>query len=404
MEKNKDKVALKRSLSLGLLIFYGLGTILGAGVYALIGKVAKYAALFSPIAFLIAALIAFFTVVSYAELSSRYPVSAGEAYYVQKGFNRKWLSALTGWLIIFTGLVSSAAIANAFAGYLQVFISIPSWLAILSIVFLITAVALWGIAESAIMATVITLIEISGLLLIVFLCGDDLKKLPEVWPQMLPSFQLNDWSGIIAGAFIAFYAYIGFEDIINVAEEVMAPKENLPLTLFVVLSIATLLYLLVDFAVIMAIPIHDLSQSEAPLALVVQQKGYSPLLITGISLIALVNGILAQIIMASRVLYGMANQNNAPQIFTKVSKTTHTPVISTLLTATAVIVFALCFPIETLAKATSFILLCIFMLINTSLILIKLRFGKQSGSASYSMFFPIMGLILSLVFLCAQAL
>ncbi|MGE4349538.1 MAG: APC family permease [Candidatus Berkiella sp.] len=404
MEKNKDKIALKRSLSLGLLIFYGLGTILGAGVYALIGKVAKHAALFSPIAFLLAALISFFTVVSYAELSSRYPVSAGEAYYVRKGFNRKWLSALTGWLIIFTGLVSSAAIANGFAGYLQVFISIPSWLAIIAVILLIATVALWGITESAIMATVITLAEIGGLLLIVFICGDDLKKLPDVWPQMVPSFHINDWSGIAIGAFIAFYAYVGFEDIINVAEEVMAPKENLPLTLFIVLGIATVLYLLVDLSVILALPINALAQSEAPLALVVEQKGYSPILITGISLIALVNGILAQIIMASRVLYGMANQNNAPQIFASVSKTTRTPVIATLLIATIVIIFALCFPIETLAKATSFILLCVFILINLSLIRIKLRYGTQSGSASYSMFFPIMGVVLSFLFLIAQCL
>lgn len=402
--KEGQSTPLKRSLSLTLMIFYGLGTILGAGFYALIGKVAKHSVMHTPLAFLVAALVAFFTAISYAELSSRFPVSAGGAYFVKKAFNKKWLSGLIGWLTILTGLVSAGAIANGFAGYLQVFVPIPQWLAIVGLIVVLGAIAVWGITESVITAMIITIIEIFGLLMVVFIAGEHLKQLPTVYKEMIPSFNWKEWSGIFSGAFLAFYAYIGFEDMVNVAEEVKNPERNLPYAIFIVMAAATLLYILVAVTVILAVPINQLGQSAAPLALVIQNQGYSPIIISGISLIAMVNGALVQIIMASRIMYGMANQKNAPKLFGKVNAKTQTPIIATAAMVIMTIFFALWLPMETLAKATSTILLCIFILINVSLIIIKRKTGKITGSACFSIWFPVIGAILCALFLVAQFL
>lgn len=402
MNNKATQTPLKRSISLPLIIFYGLGTILGAGFYALLGKVAKHSAMYCPIAFLIAALVAFFTAVSYAELSSRYPVSAGEAYFVKKAFNKQWLSAVVGWLTILTGLVSAGAIAHGFFGYFQVFVQMPEWVVICGLILALGAISAWGITQSVIIAMIITLIEIGGLLLVIFIAGEHLKQLPMVWQQMIPGFSWKEWSGIFTGAFLAFYAYVGFEDMENVAEEVKDPERNLPYAMFIVMIVATLLYLLVAVTVTLALPMEQLANSAAPLALIIEHQGYSPIIISLISLIAMVNGALVQIIMATRILYGMSKQKNAPEIFGRVNKKTQTPIIATIIITMMTLAFALWLPIETLAKTTSAILLCVFILINISLIIIKRRSGDQPGSASYSILFPIIGALLSALFLAVQ--
>lgn len=404
MDKKPPNTSLKRSLSLTLMIFYGLGTILGAGFYALIGKVAKHSEMYTPLAILVAAIIACFTAISYAELSSRYPVSAGEAYFIEKAFHQKWLSKLIGWLTILTGLVSAAAIAHGFAGYFQIFIKMPEWYIITGLILILGAIAAWGITESVIVAMVITLVEIFGLLLVVYVARDHLTKLPIFYKQMLPSLNWVEWSGIFSGAFIAFYAYVGFEDMINVAEEVKNVKKTLPHAIFIAMASASLLYLLVAVTVVLALPIEDLAQSKAPLALVIEHQGYSPNIISLISLIAMVNGALIQIIMGSRILYGLANQKCAPSFFGRVNVKTQTPLLATLTIVIVTIIFAICFRIETLAKITSGILLCIFTFINLSLIIIKKTTKPQAGCACYSILFPIVGLVISILFLAIQLL
>lgn len=404
MQDNKadSKVSLKRSISMPLMVFYGLGTILGAGFYALVGKVAAESALYTPLAFIIAAVVAFFTAISYAELSSRFPVSAGEAFYVKKAFHKKWLSSLIGWLTILTGIVSTGAIANGFAGYLQVFIPIPEWFGIFVMIGAVGLVAIWGITESAILATVITLIEIGGMILVVILAGEHLEKLPAVLPDMVPDLKWGVWSGIFSGAFLAFYAFIGFEDMVNVAEEVKDPQRNLPTAFIIVMITSTLLYVLVAVTIILALPLDQLARSAAPLALVMEHQGYSPLLISGISLIALINGGLVNMIMAARIMYGMANQKTAPAFLAKVNHKTQTPIIATGITIGITLVFALWLPIEMLAKITSAVLLCVFIMVNLSLIIIKLRGEQQPGSVCYSIGFPIVGAVLSALFLGIQ--
>ena len=403
-----DTPTLKRSLSLPLITFYGLGTIIGAGIYVLIGVVASKAGMFSPLAFLLAAFIAGFTAFSYAELSSRFPRSAGEAVYIQEAFRKRWLSSTIGWSVVAIGLVSAATIANGFVGYLKVFIEIPDWLSITCLVISLGLIAAVGISQSVWMATVITLIEIGGLIYVLVVAGDSFGQLPARLPELIPSFEASTWNGIFIGAFLAFYAFIGFEDMVNVAEEVKDAPRTLPTAIIIALVVSTILYLAIALVAVLALPINDLASSNAPLALIVENStkasgNKSTLFISAISLIAVINGALIQIIMASRVLYGMGNTGMAPRRFAKIHPRTQTPLIATGLAVVAVLVLALWLPLVTLAQITSFITLIIFSGVNLALIRLKLRTPNVPETVHYPLWVPIMGALLSIIFLIIQS-
>ena len=396
---------LKRSLSLPLITFYGLGTIIGAGIYVLIGAVAGKAGMFAPLSFLFAALIAGFTAFSYAELSSRLPRSAGEAIYVQEAFGIRWLSVLTGWSVVAIGLVSSATIANGFVGYLEVFIQVPEWLAITILVVMLGLIAAIGINQSVWMATAITLIEIGGLVYVLVIAGSNLDQLSGRWMDLIPTFDGTTWNGIFIGAFLAFYAFIGFEDMVNVAEEVKDAPRLLPKAIIIALIASTLLYLSVAVVAVLSLPIEVLAASDAPLASVIEATGHhNTLLISFISLIAVVNGALIQIIMASRVLYGMGNTGMAFRIFARVNSHTQTPLISTILITITILLLALWLPLVTLAQITSFITLIIFAGVNLALLKLKLRETHAPGVVHYPVWVPVIGAILSLVLLGIQGI
>jgi APA family basic amino acid/polyamine antiporter len=399
-----DSSTLNRSLSLPLITFYGLGTIIGAGIYVLIGVVASKAGMYSPIAFLLAAFIAGFTAFSYAELTSRLPRSAGEAVYFQEAFGKRWLSSTIGWFVVAIGLVSAATIANGFVGYLEFFIQIPDWLAITCLVIFLGLIAAIGISQSVWLAAIITLIEIGGLIYVLVVAGDNFSHLPERLPEMIPSLDVSTWNGIFIGAFLAFYAFIGFEDMVNVAEEVKDAPRTLPKAIVLALVISTVLYLAIALVAVLALPINDLASSKAPLATIVEaSNNKSTLLISAISLIAVVNGALIQIIMASRVLYGMGNTNLAPHLLAKINPRTQTPLVATGLTVLAVLVLALWLPLVTLAQITSFITLLIFAGVNLALIKLKLRTPIIQGVVHYPLWVPIMGAMLSIIFLVIQS-
>ena len=399
-----EQPTLKRSLSLPLITFYGLGTILGAGIYVLVGKVAGIAGLYAPLAFAISAIIALFTGFSYAELSSRYPLSAGEATYAEEAFSLRWLSAAVGWSVVLTGVVSAATIVNGFMGYLRIFVQLPDWLAVTVLVIGLGLLAAWGISESVGTAAIITLVEVLGLLIVLFVAGDSLVTLPDRWRELIPPVEGDAWFGILLGAFLAFYAFIGFEDMVNVAEEVKDPSRNLPLAILLAIGISTILYILVSLVAVLSLPLELLVKSDAPLATIVEEKsGGSPILISLISLVAVVNGALVQIIMGSRVVYGMGCQRMAPRIFADVNPRTQTPILATASVTLIVLVLALWLPLVTLAKATSFIILIIFALMNLSLFRLKLRGEPHpAGVASYPLFIPAVGFLLCVGLLVLQ--
>jgi len=396
---------LRRALSLPLLTLYGLGTILGAGIYVLVGEVAGVAGMYAPVAFVAAAVVAAFTAFTYAELAARYPLSGAEAVYVQEGFRRRGLSTLVGYLIVFSGLVSSATLVRGFIGYLRVFVELPGVMVVVLLVAVLGTLAIWGILESITIAAVATVVEIGGLLLIIVVSADSFATLPQRLPELVPPANATAWWGIVTGAFLAFYAFIGFEDMVNVSEEVKNPQHVVPRAIILTLVGSTVLYLLIVIAAVLALPATTLATSEAPLALLFENAtGASPVLITLISLFAVINGALIQMIMASRMLYGMACAGWVHHLLAKVNKRTRTPVASTAAITIGVLIFALWLPLVTLAKLTSFAILLVFVLVNLSLIRIK-RFQKPpAGIRVYPTWVPYGGLLLSIGLLSLQIL
>lgn len=399
-----EGATLKRTLSLAQITYYGLGTILGAGIYVLVGKVAGGAGIYAPVAFLVAGIVAAFTAFSYAELAARYPLSAGEAIYVQEGLGLRPLSVLVGGLVVLTGIVSCATMVSGFVGYFQLLWPLPRWLIITTLIFALWVLASWGIVESVRAAIVVTLIEVGGLLLIVGVSGQQFASLPQRLPELLPPFDLDIWHGILLGTFLAFYAFIGFEDMVNVAEEVQEPQRNLPRAILFALGLATLLYLLVALAAVLTLPVDALVQADAPLAEMYRQAtGQEPVLIGLVSMFAVSNGALIQIIMGSRVLYGMSRQGWLPPALAYVSPRTRTPLVTTAAMALVVYGLALGAELVALAKAASFIILLVFALINLSLIRVKRRVPVVEGVRSYPIWLPVAGLLSCAVLLLFQS-
>ena len=394
---------LKRSLSLPLVTFYGIGTILGAGIYVLVGKVAGFAGMFTPFAFMLAAFLAALSAFSYAELSARFPKSAGEAVYVQEGLGWRQLSIIVGVTIVLVGTISVATLIHGFVGYFQVFFDVPAVLVIILLTLLVGLVVAWGINESVIIASLMTLLEIGGLVLIIWVAQDSVAELPQRWPEMLPPLELSAWGGIAAGSFIAFYAFIGFEDIVNVAEEVRDPHRNLPRAIVIALVVTSLFYFVVAIVSILTMAPAELARTDAPLAMLYQEvTGRQPIVITFISLVSVLNGVLIQMIMASRVLYGMSRQGWLPPFLGQVNAVTHTPLLATGLVTGLVLLFALWLPLLSLAKLTSFIILIIFTLINLSLWQIKLRAPQPEDVRTIPLWVPVVGFFFSAGFVLYQ--
>ena len=397
--------ALRRTLSLSLLTFYGLGTIIGAGIYVLIGKIAGVAGLYTPVAFLIAAAAAFLTAFTYAELSARFPKSAGEALYVARGFDKRQLSIAVGLMVVASGLISAATIANGFVGYLNVFADVPRPVAIAALVVALGALAVWGIAESVMVATASTIIEVAGLLVIIVVCGDSLAELPHRAPALVPPAQAETWHAILLGAFLAFYAFIGFEDMVNVAEEARNPVRDMPRAILIATAVATGLYILLALIAVLAIAPAELAASDAPLALLYERATGKPaVFISLIGVFAVVNGALIQIIMAARVLYGMSREGWIPAPFGVVHRRTRTPLLATGVVAGTVLVLALALPLIELARATSFVILLVFVLVNLALLRLKLRgVAPPAGAWRCPAWVPAAGAAVSLGLLAAQA-
>ncbi len=395
---------LKRTLGLPVLLFYGLGNILGAGIYVLIGKVAGAAGMFTPLAFLVAAAVASFSAFSYSELSARYPLSAGEAVYVQEGFQMLWLTRLTGLLIACAGLVAASTIFRGFYGYFYQFFQLPEPLVISVVVLLMGLLMLWGIAQSAGAAMLLTLLEICGLLLVIWAGKDLVLDWQGEWQQLLPPAETTAWTGILLGAFLAFFAFLGFEDMVNVAEEVHNPQRTLPAAILLALVVSTLLYILVALVAVLALDQQALAASKAPLVdVLAAASDINPQIISVIGMFAVVNGALIMMIMSSRVLYGMANKGWIWSGLARVSAKTQTPVVASWLVIVVILNLALWFPLEGLAKATSYIILVVFTLCHAALALIKLRqTAPPAGIIEVPLWVPVVGCAASLGLLLYQ--
>ncbi len=398
---------LRRALSLPLLVLYGLGVTIGAGIYVLIGAAVARAGLYAPLSFALAALAMVFSACSFAELSGRYPVSAGEAAYVRTGLNSKAMGLLTGLLVVTSAVISSAAIAIGSAGYMQQFLAVPQTVIVVAVLVLLGAIAAWGIMESVALAGFLTVVEVTGLAIIIvagfWVQPEMIARLPEVIPD---DISLEVFSTIVSASLLAFFAFIGFEDLVNLAEEAKDPARNMPRAIWLTLAGATLIYVLVVFVAEMSVPADELAASKAPLALVFERiTGLSPVLITAVAIFATLNGVIVQIIMASRVLYGLSSQGSLPAVIGRVNPTTRTPLVATTLVVVLVLTLALFFPIEQLAEWTSLVVLTIFSLVNLALLRLKWS-GTLGPAPGYTapLWAPPAGLVICLFFIASSFL
>lgn len=393
---------LKREVSLLYLIFYGVGNILGAGIYVLIGKMAGISGIYVPLSFIAACIVVFFTALSYAELSARYPLSAGEAVYVYEGFGTNILPIIIGLLIAFSGILSSATLLHGFYGYFAAFADIPETITVTMLMILLTLIAVWGIKASVKAAAFLTLIEIFGLLLVIYVVVVSDIEIP-IMKTLTPSPDLSLFYTLFLGAFLAFYAFIGFEDMVNIAEEIKNPEKTLPKAIIFALIVSMLLYVAVAIVSVSAIAPEQLAQSEAPLADVYQAAtGKEPMVLSIIGMFAVINGALIQMIMVSRIFYGMGKKKWLPEIFASVHPKRHTPVFSTAVVAFLILVFTFLLPIVTLAQMTSFLIFIIFTIVNLSLIRIKRKYTLPKGIKTYPIWIPMVAVFLNSVMLFLQ--
>jgi len=358
---------LKRSLGLFSLVFYGLGTIIGAGIYVLVGEVAGKAGMAAPLSFLTAGAIAGLTGLSYAELVARHPEAAGETAYVAEAFGTPWLSQLTGLSLIAVVLIAAASIAKGSAGYLQEYVPISQWLGAGIIVVLFTIVAAVGVTESVRLAVMMTVLEIGGLLFVVAVGSPSLGDLPARAVELVPA-DFGAWTGMLAGVFIAFFAFIGFDTLANMAEETRDPAKTLPRAILLAVIISTLLYGIVTLVSVMTVPPAELAGNPAPLVMVLTRAGFEwgrPF--AAIAILATANGVMIEVILVARLAYGMARRGLLPQWFASVHPRTRTPLRATLIAGGTVLALVVAIPFGVLVQATSTVVLAVFTLVNLSL-------------------------------------
>lgn len=373
MSQNASDPTLKRVLGLPLLVFYGLGVTVGAGIFALIGEILGIAGDHAPLAFLVAGIVAAGTARAFALLSRRYPRAAGEALYATHGFGAT-AGRIAGLGVATTGIVSSAVISLAFAGYVSALIPLPREIILVVLLVSIAAIAVVGIRESVLLAAAITILEIGTLAIIAVVGAPSLFDAATVQrlatlPTAMPEIELT-----LAAAAVAFFAFIGFEDIVNMAEETPDPERYLAPAIAITLGVTIFLYAIIA-AIAAAMPDRAaIAGSAAPLAEIFERlTGGGGRLISVMAAIAMVNGILVQVVMASRVVYGMAREGLLPGWLGAIEPKRRTPARATVIVSGIIAVLALTAPLLTLAQASGYVTLFVFTLVNLSLFRIASR-------------------------------
>lgn len=373
-------VELKRCLPLSQIVIYGVGLILGAGVYVLIGPAADLAGNMLWLSFLLAAIVAGFTAASYAELACLFPQAAAEYVYVRTAFGSDALAWILGVVAILIGFSTASAVAVGFADYVAYFAPVNETTTAALLIAVLSLVSFIGIKESAGFNTIATSIEVGGLLLIVAVGGyavvtgvvapADLTALP-VQPEDKGSALLP----VVSAGALIFFAFMGFEDIANIAEEAENPTHTLPRAFFWALAISTLIYMLIAVIAVSVIPAAALATSEQPLAAVMQALigGAAPTVIAAIALFATANTVLITLIVCARMIYGIARSGALPATLARVHPTRRTPVAAIALTALASAVFLLVGGIEVLASISDIGIFILFLMVNLSNIVLRYR-------------------------------
>ena len=360
-----QKIALKRELGLLEVTLSGVGIILGAGIYALIGKAAGLAGNSIWISFALSALIAVFTGLSYAELSSMFPKASAEYEYVTNAFSKK-LAFIIGWLIIWSGVFGASTVALGFAGYFNAIFDVPVKISALVLIAALSFLILYGIKESAWFAITATLIEAAGLVIIIFI---GLPYLGNVDYFEMP----HGLEGVFEASALVFFAYIGFEGIVKLSEETKAPEKTIPRGLMLAILISIILYVLVAISAVSVVGWERLSTSEAPFAdlafSVLGRDGF--IVLSVIALFATANTVLLMLIAASRITYGMADSFSLPGVLAQVHPSRRTPWIAILSMMALSMVFVFAGDIKFVANVTNFTIFVTFIVVNAALIMLR---------------------------------
>lgn len=396
---------LHRAITGPLLFAFILGDVLGAGIYALMGVLSKQVGgmLWAPL--VLALLLALLTAGSYAELVTKYPRAGGAAVFAERAFRSRIVSFLIGFSMLAAGVVSAAGLAIAFAGdYLQTFIPVPPIPAAMAFLVIIAAVNARGIRESMGANLVMTAIELSGLVIVIAVVGffvagggGDISRVT----------QTPEGSGVglavLGGAIIAYYSFVGFETSANVIEEVKNPSKSYPRALFAALLTAGVVYLLVGLASSVALPADELQQSSGPLLAVVEATGIGvpSWLFSLIALIAVANGALLTMIMASRLTYGMAEQSLLPNGLSQVLPRRKTPWVAIVATTVVAMLLTLIGDLATLAETVVLLLLFVFLSANVSVLVLR-RDRVEHDHFRVWTFVPVLGIASCILLLTQQ--
>ncbi len=364
--RSNDRGGLKRVLGLPFLTFYGVGIILGAGIYSVIGVAAGRAGGALWVSFLISAVIAGLTGLSYAELATMYPRAGAEFTFLQRAFPKvPQIALVAGLLVAISGAATTATVAMAFSGYLRSFVAVPVVIGVGVLLVVVTLINMLGVKEAAWVNVIFTLLEVGGLVLFIALGFSSEHRAPS-----MPSSP----AGVISAAALVFFAYLGFENIANLAEEAKRPERDLPLAIFLSLIIATLLYVLVSLAATWLQSPVLLSASEAPL--VDASRGASDTvarILGGVALFATANTALAAMLSASRVLFSISRSGELPVALSRILPKRKTPWVATLVVACVAGALVPLGNVAVVASFSSFAALLAFALVNGALIVLRYR-------------------------------
>ena len=365
MDQQSPNPPLKRELGLPEVTLSGVGIILGAGIYVLIGQAAGLAGNAIWLAFCLSAIIALLTGLSYAELSSMFPKAGAEYDYVTNAFNSR-LAFVIGWLVFLSGVLAAATVALGFAGYFTALTSIPMLISAIVLLIVLTVLLAYGVMATARVAGIATLIEVSGLVIIIAI---GLPHLGSVNYWEMP----QGYSGLFAASALIFFAYQGFESMVKFSEETKKPETTVPKALILALAISVILYVLVALSVVSVLEWQQLAVSNAPFADVVAGTlgPDAAVIIAIVALFATANTALMSMYASSRILYGMAGSSDLTARLALVHPVRRTPWIAILVCGVLSLMLIFAGDIAFIANVTNFTLFLTFMVINAAVIVLR---------------------------------
>jgi amino acid transporter len=386
---------LRRVIGPKLLLFLVIGDMLGTGIYALTGDVAGQVGGAAWLAFGGAFIVAMFTATSYLELVGKYPHAAGAALYAQRAFNSRFVTFLVGFAVMCSALTSVAAASRAFSGYFQELAVVPLVVLVPLFILGLAYVNFRGVGESVKLNVAMTCVELMGLVIVILIGAWALGHgIGEPARALEFNAGAEPFSLVVSGAALAFFAIIGFEDSVNMVEETTNPQRDFPRAFFIGISITGVVYMLVAFFTTALVPIEILRDSNQDLLEVVRigAPWFPLVLFSVIAMVAVGNTSLINLMMSSRLLYGMANERVIPPLFGAVHERRRTPWVAIICTTALALLLASWSGVRTLGGTTALLLLCVFALVNAAVLVLRPQKVEHAHYRAPTLC-PVLGLV-----------